>query len=180
MGIDFLDYIRQAESLDEILGLYSQYQVKVREINWVNGDVVRITVDRFGDTKPTYGKLAEVGMGTIKHLQQIERVARAFKPAQRDPVYPWSLYRAAYQAAKRTDEDPYEVLCYGLEQGWHSKDFASYGRPDKNEYVLKSICPMCGFKFSIVGNRMITANLLCPICESEGEHTLLPGEFERR
>ncbi len=171
----FLDYVKKAQSLDEVVSLYAEYQVKAREINWTNGDLVRIAVDHFGDK--VYGSLAEAGMGTVKHLQQIEKVARAFDPVYREPMFPWSLYRAAYQAAMRTKENPVDVLFFGIEQGWHAKDFANYGRPSKEEYVLNCTCPMCGFRYKITGQRQITASLICPVCDSENESTLLPGEF---
>lgn len=178
---DYLDFVREAQSLEEVKQLYTHFQIKKREMNWVDGDTVVIALEKFGDTKETYGQLAQIGMGTVKHLEQIARISRAFPDKEeRDTSYPWSMYRAAFQAASRTGEDPFEVFCYGVSQNWHTRDFRKYGRPEEVAFVLKCTCPMCGFKFAIEGDKFITATLECPICKTEGELTLLPGEFQRK
>lgn len=173
--------MREATSLEEVKQLFAELKVKKREINWIDGDTVAIAVDKFGATKETYGQLAETGMGTIKHLQQIERVSRAFPDKeQRDTTYPWSMYRAAYSAAQRTGEDPYEVFLYGVAEGWHTRQFASYGKPEVTEFVFECTCPMCATVFKMKSEQFITETMECPVCQVQGEHTLLPGEWKRK
>jgi hypothetical protein len=181
MNQEILSLASQIESLDDALQMWSALKSKERDMNWCQGDFLALMISRFGDSKETFGKFAEVGWGKIAHLRQIVRIAQAYPDEEeRLPDVKWAYFRSCYNASTRTGETPFEVLTKALELNWSQKDVDRYGRPpDDVIFEVSGECPTCGAVFAIRTTEFIPGEIKCPICALKGEDTVV-GELSRK
>ena len=181
MNQEILELTSHIESLDDALELWSVLKAKERDMNWLQGDFLAAMIGRFGDSKETYGKFAEIGWGKIAHLRQVEKVARAYPDEEeRLPDVKWSYFRACYNASTRTGENPFAVLTKALELNWAMRDVERYGKPtDEVEFILVEQCPVCKTQYAMRRTDLIIDTIDCPVCALDGVKTPL-GNFVRK
>lgn len=177
---DIIAFIKQVETLDEALQVYTEFKSKQREINWFEGDLLNALIDRFG--KSVIACCAEAGWGKKARLEQIARVAKAFIPEERLSEISWSWYRAAYQASTRVEgETPFEILMKALDNDYTYKQLCNYGKgiEEMPEFVLVAQCPICETEYAMRRHTLIDGVICCPVCMLKGEVSEL-GVFERK
>lgn len=148
--------------LDLVLQEFAELSASERASQWSQGDIAADAIRDFG--KEVIGSLAEVGRCTKERVAQIARIAVAFPAEVRFPEVPWSLYRAAYNAAKRIEKKPAEYILEVLEQELSSADLAKVGRTEGAIARLKRRCEQCGARVSISVKGRHGQRIYCPVC----------------
>ncbi len=159
-------------TLEETLSRFAEMLELNRASNWTLGDIAAEAVREHG--QGVIGKLAEVARCSRERIKQLIRVAVTFDEEQRYPDVDWSVYRAAYYAAKRIEEEPGQVLIQVLERELSLKDIAVLGTGKKTVAKLSKRCEWCGAKVIISVEGLAGTKILCPVCLAvSGENRVL-------
>lgn len=159
--------------LEELLQEFVNALEVERNSNWLQGDIVAEAVKQYG--REVIGTFAEAGRCTKERIKQLVRLAVAFPEDRRLPEVPWSWYRAVYQAAKRLNKEPLEVMELALANEWSQADLTGLGKEDAPRARLSRRCDWCGSKVSIEADGGLAGETIyCPVCRvaNEEEHQL--------
>lgn len=126
------------------------------------------------DQEPLFRWLATQTGCTVNRLKQLSTVARTFEPGMRDLERAWSWHRAIYNAAKRNNAAPAEILALATGKNWTQRELDTYGS-DREEISFRGVCGECDFTVSVRCRKpgilaMKGTPIVCPVCAAQ-----LPG-----
>lgn len=167
------DYVLPCSNLDEHMSRLCDALASERTSQWDSGDVL-VEMCRAlpagADEDPLFRYLASQTGCTANKLKQRRQVSQAFEPGMRDLTRAWSWSRAIYNAAKRNNASPSEIMAIATAKNWTQRELDRYGS-EREEVSYAGECVECGFDVRVRCRKPgISAAykgwpLKCPVCE---------------
>lgn len=159
-------------TLENALDQFAELLRTNRMLDFAIGDYIAECVTMFG--RGCLGKLAEVAACSKEYLLQRIRLSMAFPSELRFPDVPFSLYRAAYNAAKRLNKEPVAVLKEALKHEWSAGDLNAVGKEQDDKARLSTTCQWCNSKVTVLADGGLAGTeVRCPVCQDDGQERLL-------
>jgi len=161
-------------TLEERLSRIAELLEAGRAVNWSLGDEAADMVREYG--REIIGKIAELARCSSERIRQLIRVAVAFSEEYRYSDVEWSIYRECYNAARRIDREPVDVLKHALKLEMSLADIAAMGKEALwgNKAKLSKTCEWCGSKIRIEADGGLAGTRInCPVCAEDGQKHLV-------
>jgi len=158
--------------LEERLTRIAELLEAGRLLNWGLGDEAAELVREYG--REVIGKIAETARCSSERIRQLIRVAVAFPEEYRFPDVDWSIYRECYNAARRIDKEPVDVLKHVLDEEMSLADIATIGRIKEQKAKLSKTCEWCNSKITVTADGGLAGTrIYCPVCAEDGQRHLV-------
>lgn len=176
-GFAGADYSFDGSSLDEHLSRICDALASARSASWDVGDALvdlcrGLSAD--ADEEPLFRYVATQTGCTVNKLKQHRIVSRTFESGMRDLERAWSWHRAVYNAAKRTNQAPADILALATSgDGWTQRELDAYGST-REQVGWKGACPDCdgyvAVRFRKPGAFVLKgARIACPYCVANNQ-----------
>lgn len=164
--------MRNNMSLDDELDMLSELFSAKQAVFWELGDRSAELVRLYG--RGIIGKIAEIGRCSKERIRQLIVVATTFPKEQRYPDIDFSIYRECYNAARRTELEPVEILKHVLDNELSLADIAAMGKVKERKAKLSKTCEWCNSKITVTADGGLAGTrIYCPVCLEDGQKNLV-------
>ncbi len=166
------DYNSVGSSLDECVQKIIDAFANERTASWDAGDALNEAISNLtpnADQEPLFRWLATQTGCTVNRMKQLAAVSRTFEPGMRDLERAWSWHRAIYNAARRNNCLPADILATATEKKWTQRELDAHGTT-RERVEFKGDCGDCGLNVHVIckkpGARAMLKGdrLTCPFC----------------